>query len=191
MGVTMLTESGNTAEWQQLVQDAGDYAGTRLDEELESYLVFLLMRYLRRPEMVQRVLALDYLRAQSLQQSRRGEPLQEVADQCLLLSGLFPRRAERRRVQLHYYVDLGRSAYLDLAQLVSQWAALYQRMAREFIDVMDTLQGLRRMGGGPAMSLMQAVELGPVYRSASARRVLEEATGSEVTLLHTLPGTLQ
>jgi len=188
----MVTQTGNTAEWQKLVQDAGNYAGSHLDEELESYLVFLLMRYLRRPEMVQRVLALDYLHALELHSSRRGEPLQEVADQCLLLSGLFPHRAERRRVQLRYYVDLGRSAYLNLADLVSQWATLYQRMASEFIDVMDTLQGLRLMGGGQAMSLMQAAELGPGYRSAVARRVLAESTtASEVTLLYTLPDTLQ
>ena len=54
----ILEQPGNISQWQALVAEAEELSGVQLGEELESYLVFTLMRYLRRPDMAQRILAL-------------------------------------------------------------------------------------------------------------------------------------
>lgn len=171
--------SGNVAQWQELVHEAATHAGVRLDEELESYLVHTLIRYLRRPEMAQRVLALDFLEAFQQQASQRDDSLRDVGDQCLLFSGLFPQRAERRRVRVSYYVDLGRSAYRNLADSLNDLARLFERMAEEFVAAMDTLQAIRRIGGQPSgLTLLQAHDLWNDTGSRSARAELARHTGA-------------
>ncbi|MGD8577198.1 MAG: hypothetical protein PVG13_08910, partial [Thiohalophilus sp.] len=57
------SDSTQLSQWHSLVSDAEQVAGVTLEPDLESYLVFTLMRYLSRPEMAQRILALDYLEA--------------------------------------------------------------------------------------------------------------------------------
>ncbi|HHJ19930.1 MAG TPA: hypothetical protein ENJ84_08960, partial [Gammaproteobacteria bacterium] len=81
--------TGDIAQWQKLLREAGEHSGVELDEELESYLVFMLMRYLKRPDMAQRVMALEFLEALQQDRRQREESLREVGDQCLLYSGLF------------------------------------------------------------------------------------------------------
>ncbi len=180
----LVSEPGNTAQWQELVHEAADVAGTRLDEELESYLVFMLMRYLRRGDMVARVLALDFLRALEAGQSQRGESLREVGDQCLLFCGLFPRRAERRRVNVSYYVDLGRSAYSSVADSMAQLAQLYQRLSREFVHIMDTLLAIRQIGGNDnGLTLLAASDLWQDTHSEMARQTLLRHSHAGVVLM--------
>ena len=175
----ILEPTGDVAQWHSLVIDAEKQAGVQLDEELESYLVFTLMRYLRRPDMASRVLALDFLESFHQQASRRSESLRDVGDQCLLYSGLFPQRAERRRVRVSYYVDLGRSAYRNLAEGLSELARLFERMAEEFVSAMDILQAIRTVGGQPVgLSAIQAHDLWADTGSATARAELARHTGA-------------
>ena len=144
----MLISGGQVADWQQLVSEAETELGVTLDEELESYLVFTLMRYTQRPEMGSGVLALDYLQAMQNVGSASGQQMREVADQCLLLTGLFPARARHRRVSINYYVDLGRSAYQHLAENLASMTQLYSQMAQQFVQAMDTLHTIRQLGEG-------------------------------------------
>ena len=180
----ILDQPGNMAQWQALVADAEELCGVRLDEELESYLVFTLMRYLRRPEMVHRILALDFLEAFQQSHPQRIEALRDVGDQCLLFSGLFPRRAERRRVRVSYYVDLGRSAYQNLADSLTKTTHLFARLAEEFIAAMDTLQAIRVIGQRDSGLLpVQAYELWQDTASRQAYEQLLRQTGGQPVLV--------
>lgn len=169
-------QHGPLAQWHKLVVDAESEAGVKLDEDLESYLVFTLMRYLSRPEMVQRVLALDYLNAAHSHGNQRKEQLRDVGDQCLLVSGLFPRRAERRRVRVSYYVDLGRSAYHHLGQTLDPLSALFVQLAQNFVLAMDILQAIRAMQGEPVLDPINSVELWQDTGSGMARQSLQNVT---------------
>lgn len=141
---TIELQPSATALWHALVNDAEHAIDRQLDPELESYLVFLLMRYADRPEIARKVLAMDYLNGQlAVGVSREGK-LREVGDTCLLYSGLFPRQADRRRVQVGYFVDLGRSAYLQLAETsAAKVAEMYQRLSAAFVTLMDVLRTIR------------------------------------------------
>lgn len=180
----ILDQPGDTSLWQALVAEAAALSGVQLDEELESYLVFTLMRYLRRPDMAQRILALDFLEAFQHTLPQRSEALRDVGDQCLLFSGLFPRRAERRRVRVSYYVSLGRSAYQNLADSLSKTADLFARLAEDFIAAMDTLQAIRVLGQQTTGLLpAQAYELWQDTASRQAYAELVRQTGGQPVLL--------
>jgi len=181
----ILDQPGNISHWQALVAEAEILAGVQLDEELESYLVFTLMRYLRRPEMAQRILALDFLEAFQHKHPQRSEALRDVGDQCLLYSGLFPRRAERRRVRVSYYVRLGRSAYQNLADSLNKTADLFAHLAAEFVAAMDTLQAIRVLGQQTTGLLpAQAYELWQDTASRQAYAEVVRHTNGQPVLLN-------
>lgn len=137
--------------WQALVHEAGERAGCPLDEPRESYLVFVLLRHQRDAHLLARTQALEWLHAQALAGTVRADALRDVGDRCLLIAGLYPGLAERRRVGTGYFVELGRSAYRDLADAGrSAYASLFAQLARGFGELVATLQALRAEGGPPA-----------------------------------------
>ncbi len=167
-----------TAQWHDLVKEAEAFNGIILDEELESYLVFLLMRYTEQPDLASKVMALEYLHGSQTNGSERQEKMRDVGDQCLLFSGLFPKRAERRRVKISYYVALGQTAYQNVSDLTqSAMAAMFNNLANSFVQLMDTLQVMRNLHQ-PQVQLdaITAMELWQETDSQQARRIVEQVT---------------
>ena len=56
----LVIHTSATAEWLSLVNEAESAAALHLDEEMQSYLVFLLMRFTESPELAASVLAMEY-----------------------------------------------------------------------------------------------------------------------------------
>lgn len=155
----LLLEPTATAQWQSLVREAESACHRQLGPELQSYLVFLLMRFITRPEMATAVLATEYLRGSQSTGQVRVVRLREVGDCCLLYSGLFPKRAERKLVRVSYFVELGRTAYDEVAHgLAKSSAQMYQHLAAAFIVLMEVLQAMRILGGD-SLGPLHAVEL--------------------------------
>jgi hypothetical protein len=172
----LILESTSTAQWHRLVTEASAVTGARLDEDTECYLVFLLMRYLRRPDLLRRVMARGYLRAMLAEGQVRRQRLRDVGDQCLILAGMFPGQARRRRVDLKYFVDLGRGAYGRLGQMPESAAGeLYGELAEAFTELMDVLHALRMTDRRGDMALLDAVERYWDTGSPAARRQLERS----------------
>ncbi len=172
---SLVLEPTDVAQWRALVHEAEAACEHHLDEALESYLVFLLMRFAGQPEMAARIMALEYLEALTAGAGQQREQLRDVGDQCLLFSGLFPQLAERRLVRVSYFVNLGRSAYDQLAALVDRHSeSLYTGLAQAFVGVMDVLQAMRGLGGAPALGALQAAELWADTGSRGAYRTLRE-----------------
>lgn len=149
------------ALWHELVNDAENAAQQPLDQELESYLVFLLMRHSDRPEIAKQVMALDYLNSMHALGQQREQQLRQVADSCLIYAGLYPQQAQRRKVQSDYFIKLGRTAYLHLAELTrDSIAELYQHLSQAFVQVMDVLSAIRHFTHQPNREqLMQLHDL--------------------------------
>ena len=80
-----------TAQWHALVNEAESLRHIQLGEELESYLVFLLMRFTEKPEMAHSVLAMDFLDSVKAAGAERRDKLQDVGDKCLLFAGFISR----------------------------------------------------------------------------------------------------
>jgi hypothetical protein len=168
---TLVLEPTSTAQWHALVSEAEAACQYKLDEELESYLVFLLMRFVGKPELAASVLALEYLSGLEAAGGVRRERLRDVGDRCLLYSGLFPQQAERRLVRIGYFVALGRTAYQQVAQSVQHGGAgFYAQLAEGFTLLRDVLQATRELHGEPAIEPLQAAEL---WNDTASRRAFE------------------
>ncbi len=186
MPSSILTASSAMSQWQRLVGEAQKAAQTDLDEQLESYLVFLLMRFMGDTHVAARVLALDYLESMHVSGHACQQQLRDVGDRCLLVSGLFPQRAERRRVSIGYFVNLGRGAYGHLAQrLEAGLSDLYISLAEGFVMLMDTLQAVRQVDASasqPVLTPLQAFELWQATGSRAALRELRTTSSAEPLL---------
>ena len=166
----LLTSTSSLALWQQVVKTAEEQCAISLKQELESYLVTLLIRYSNKPEVAQRILATAYLEAMQLKHHARDVSLQYVADECLLYAGLFPRLAEKRQVTPTYFIDLGRSAYAAISHHTND---LFAHLANQFILLMDILRSIRSpIDLHPWETYMQWSELG----SPHAANTLEKYT---------------
>lgn len=140
------------ALWQALVKEGEARAGCVLDEDCESHLVFVLLRHQRESRFFEEAQALAWLRAQECTGRAREEALRDVGDRCLLVAGLYPGLAERRRVSVDYFAELGRSAYRDVADAGrSASAALYARLAEVYRDLVRTLAAACTVESGGVM----------------------------------------
>jgi len=174
----LVIQPTSTAQWHALVSEAENAASCVLNEDLESYLVFLLMRFASNPHMLARVIALDYLNNTATERRTRHEKLRDVGDQCLLFSGLFPKQAERRMVKVSYFVDLGRSAYQQLSDTMSSKSAdIYASLSRDFVSLMDILQTMRELQGSRSvLTPLHAYELWNDTGSRHAYKIIRALT---------------
>ncbi|MDT8281674.1 MAG: hypothetical protein RQ982_02550 [Gammaproteobacteria bacterium] len=175
MAKKFILESSEVSQWHTLVQEAEQDYGQHLDETMQSYLVFTLMRFTKNQQLNSSAIALDYLNSHHLPQNLRSEKLRDIGDQCLLVSGLYPQSTERRHVGASYYVDLGRSAYHHISTVTQRGVAeLYQQLAESFILLMDLLQTIRQYSM-PTLQPLAALELWQQTGSRAAYKQISES----------------
>lgn len=168
----------STAHWHELVCEAESKSHRHLGEEVQSYLVFLLQRFLSKPEIAVRILALDYLKGLRSSGHQQIEKLRDVGDICLLYAGFFPQRARTRLVSANYYVDLGIGAYYQLHHHTPhQQGQLYGCMYENFVPAMDVLQTIRGFESEqPLYDALTAYELWEHTGSTQAKRHLQQVS---------------
>jgi hypothetical protein len=177
MGMLLLQPT-TTAQWQSLVKDAESSSNLRLNIELESYLVFLLGYYNQRPDIANCIFAKEFLTGMTESCARQRECLREIGDKCLLFAGFFPEQAEKRQVKIKYFIELGQTAYIQVASLSQAASAtLYNALSYDFINLMEVLHAIRGLGD-PANELtpLQALELWTDVKSQHALSVLRRST---------------
>lgn len=147
MGVFMkqlILHPTDISQWHALVNEAQAATRLILNENTESYLVFLLMRFSQGPRLIESVVALDFLESMRKPRQLQMELLRDVGDKSLLFCGLFPGIAKQRHVSLSYFSDMGQAAYLTIGELQdNQTAALYFQLSAQFITLQQVLQAMR------------------------------------------------
>jgi hypothetical protein len=182
----LILEPTTTAQWQRLVKEASSNAAHTLDEDLESYLVFLLARFCEETSALERVMALEYLQGLAATGRIRQERLRDVGDQCLLFAGLFPHMARKRMVRIGYFVELGRGAYQQLSDALSHSAArLYGDLSAAFVVLMDVLQSMRALQARACLSPLEAIELLQDTQSARALANLRRYSDAQPVIVAT------
>ena len=132
------------SQWHDLVNEAQASTRLMLNENTESYLVFLLMRFSQGSKLIESVIALDFLESKHNSRLRQVELLRDVGDKSLLFCGLFPGMAAKRHVSLDYFVDMGQAAYLTVGELQERKCAdLYFQLSEQFLILRQILQAMR------------------------------------------------
>ena len=143
-------DSSSTCSWHKLIQEALSKSHYHLTEDLESYLIFLLMRFTNDTRLADSILALEYLESQNLSGTTQHEHLRDVGDKCLLFAGFYPEQAHKKLVSLPYFVNLGRGAYDQIArktiyhhQLYTGLNDLFAQLASNFVNLLTVLQQIK------------------------------------------------
>lgn len=180
--MSSLLEPKETAisEWFELVKQAESSSGLIVGEELEHYLVNLLLRFMNKPELANTVLGLEYLLGEQQSGYGRWDALRKVGDECLLYSGLYRARAQKRRCRVSYYVKLGQRSYSSAAMQLrkeSEFSILLDQLGSSFVRLMDVLQSIRALGGSEQqLTLIQAVDLWHDTGSEIAKKIISQHT---------------
>ncbi len=169
----ILTHSTDTALWLQMIHDAEASCSVSLNAEMETYLVFLLARYLSRTDLANQRVAPTFLEGMHLSPTLRTVVLQGVGDRCLLLSGLYPRVATKRLVRISYFVNLGRLAYRVISEKEND---LYASLEQQFVPLMDVLQSIRQQDMQSCLMPLEAYELWRETGSQYALTILKQYT---------------
>lgn len=131
------------SQWHALVNEAEASSQQILNEQTESYLVFLLMRFAQKTHLVESVIGMDFLESMQALGSRQIELLRDVGDKSLLFSGLFPGMATKRHVKLDYYTHMGKAAYLTISELEVDSEYLFTQLSEQFVNMQLVLQSMR------------------------------------------------
>lgn len=175
----IIHNSTSVALWYDIILEAEAACKVILKSDVESYLVFLLMRYTNKPEVIKQIMATEFLYAINTLPSQRQLILQEVGDKCLIFSGLFPGVAKRRLVKLNYFIQLGQSAYANLAKDRDD---TYQILANQFVEVMDILQSIR--ADSVNLLPLEAYELWAETGSHRALALLKQYTNCHSNIMN-------
>ncbi|MBT4963039.1 MAG: hypothetical protein HOI53_00965 [Francisellaceae bacterium] len=171
----------STSAWQTLVKEANISCHKQLNEDLESYLVFLLMRFANEPSIVKKIIALDFLKAGNKNGKQRDLLQRDIGDNCLIFSGLFPGQARRRRVNISYFVRIGRTAYDSLAETAHMGNLLFRQLSDNFVLLMDILHCIRELDGyTQSLDLIEAEELWSDTGSLHAREILNKHCNASI-----------
>lgn len=135
--MSLLTNDNSLMLWQDTIKQAVGRCDIELQRDLEAYLIQLLIRYTNQPDIAKQVFAVRFLEGRQLFQSHN---MRAIGDQCLLLTGLFPRLAEKRLVKVSYFVHIGQEAYISLSGTTND---LFDLLAHQFVILMDVLQSIR------------------------------------------------
>ncbi len=141
-----------TASLEAFFQDVVDRAlrAERVETSslTEHYLVRLLASYSRQP-IDETPLALKLLGAFEAAPRERRERLREVGDTSLFVSGFWTDSFGRRAVDVDYYIDMGGSAYGQLARVGPGWQRdpfgdVYGNLAENFVRFVAVLELVSR-----------------------------------------------
>ncbi len=184
-----LVHKGETAPWHALVGEAMSASGIQLNEDLESYLVFLLMRFTNKTQIASSIIALDYLISYQLTKAQQQSLLRDVGDKCLIMAGLFPGRAKKRRVRINYFIKIGQSAYQTLSHLNQHLTSeLFSTLSLEFVQLIDVLQAARHtQHNGNVLMPADAYDL---WQDVTAKKELEGLIQANELYKHGLPKKL-
>ena len=136
----ILTEATPLALWYEAVQEAQLDCQIALKDDVESYLVYLLMRHVNNPNLAREIMASRFLDGINKPQRQKGVILQNVGDQCLLITGLFPALAEKRMVKIRYYIELGQIAYDVISRENDD---IFSLLSKQFVLLTDVLHSFR------------------------------------------------
>ncbi len=175
---SIITDGSANQQWRDLINDAMENCECSLDEELESYLVFALVRFTQSQELANSVMALEYLESVAEPGANKYSQLRDVGDKCLLFSGLFPQAFRNKLFNIGYYINMGRTSYSQLGMSVQKgFAGLYHKLSEYFVTLTDVLHSMRELNGSPVMNEAEKYRLWIDFNSDYARKSLREFYG--------------
>lgn len=139
-----ITTTSHIYEWNKLIKEAQQRCCNSLNEELEAYLSFALVEYLKDTSLLQGSIGAQFIQNISVSGASQKQQLKALGDKCLLITGLFPGQITRRLVSATYFSSIGQASYDCLANLeTTKLEQLYGQLASDFYFLIEVLLALR------------------------------------------------
>lgn len=146
--------------WNQLIRQACEYSKINLTDDLQSYLLLTLVRYIQNEDLAENAIAMHLSSQSQVVVKNRQQLLKTQADHSLILAGLFPAQLERQSIRISHYIKLGSDSFRHLSNLVADNdRVIYEKLSESFVQLVDILHTIRAFNGSPALPLIQAMEL--------------------------------
>jgi len=142
----LIVHTNTQAMWYQIVAEAQYHIHMQLPLELEHYLVLMLNELATKPHLLAEPIAERYLKAQHSSGNLQQAQLKYIGDECLVLTGLFPQRAQHRHVDVAYYYDIGKTAYHRLHHIFKSQQivnGIYKKLVKAFEQISQVIQAMR------------------------------------------------
>lgn len=128
--------------WHKLVVEAEIESKVMLSENVESYLVFMLIRQTQQKYNFRDAVTLDLLGSMQKFGEQKEDNLRIMADKCILIAGLFPNQAKKHLVKVSYFIKVASAGYGLIADQLDQgeWRNTYQELhesANDMVYVLD------------------------------------------------------
>lgn len=173
----LILEKTALAQWRKVVCESQRLCQTQLSESIESYLVMMLARHSVRTNLAQKSLGVQFLTCMAGLASQNRQSLQLIGDESLIIAGLFPRRALRRRVKIDYYVNIGQAAYQQLSHAGLQaLGGMFDELSCQFKQLVDILRAIRPVD--VQRNAFDLFELWQLTQSKRAFKVLQNEFGN-------------
>jgi hypothetical protein len=150
----LIIPTNSQSAWFDLVKNAHAESGYNYSSELENYLVLTLEYFYTNASFTDGSIAIKLLESLQSQSKPPVQQLRQVGDECLLLSGLFPWRAQKHNVSLSYYIGAGKQAYQTLSEQADKPpfnSGLFTELSQHFVGLMDILHLIRRQKAGNSL----------------------------------------
>jgi hypothetical protein len=142
--MSVTTHSSVEGFFQEVLAGALDRQGVEASQSTEFYLVGLLGEFTK-ARITDEPLSLKLVGTRAADGAERVRALKEVGDTTLYVTGFFADSLERKLVGVDYYMDLGKTAYRELAQRLatSSVGEVYEELSGKFPRFVDVLAEVR------------------------------------------------
>ena len=133
-------------QWYQLVRDAQNNIGARLERSIEHYIILTLQRSTLKKHYISSIIGSEYY-STLVCPSQSISELRDIGDHCLLIAGLFPDFIKKKNVSKQYIISIGKSAYLDVSTNHSSEydETLFFNLSYNFHTLTKLLNAMRRL----------------------------------------------
>lgn len=136
------------SQWLDLISSAESHFGYQLTHSIKNYLVMTLQHYTPHLSLPYTIIGEEYLRAIAMKGSQQGTELRRIGDECLILTGLFPGKIQKKNVSLNYTINIGKQSYLQLShnpQLYTVDPGVFHELEHHFVGLVDVLYMMRHL----------------------------------------------
>lgn len=132
--------------WYQSLLEAKKITRVHTSDELDNYLILLLISSDHKVLLSDQPLGVLYLESQ--QRSKNYDvSLRDIADSCLILSSFYPENAISRNVSPDYFANLGLTSYFQLSEACFRsnggFSSLYCSLACSYYQLVKLLFCMR------------------------------------------------
>ncbi len=139
--MSLIIEPTAISAFYTLVKDGERKSGIALEDDLQAFVVYALLRNIDNNTLKEFTFAEAFLEAFHKDDIAR---LEKVVDHSLIYAGLYPKRAEKMGLSRSYYLDIGVMASEQLssyyAKIKSSYYEVYYKIACQFHSLVEVLK---------------------------------------------------